>query len=751
MWEIDPKAQPTHIEDPRSSTKPEISGKDYQPIEGQKVFGDIPVGIVEGPDEEVEAGDEGNEAPEGPQWSDQSYDWMRVAKESWRSSTSFFDSNYRKRIEDSIRAFNSQHATDSKYSSQAYQKRSNIYRPKARSIIRKNEAASAAAFFSNSDVVDIQAENQKDKIQLASASVLKELIQYRLEKSIRWFQVCQGAIQDAQKTGVVCGRVYWKFEQNYKGDTKEDRPDIELIPIENIRWDPAANWLDPIGNSPYIIHAMPMYVCDVKSKMQTPDSKTGMPEWRPLGDNMIKQAQDSMPDTTRAVRERGREDAYSTNRPIQDYSVVWIQRHIHRRNGVDWEFYTLADQALLTSPQPLEVSTWHGQRDYVLGTCILETHTSMPPSVAELGKQLFDEINEVTNQRMDNVKFVLNKKWIVRRNRNVDTAGLTRNVPGGVVTADDPEGDIRELNWPDVTASSFQEQDRLNSEADELLGNFNAVNLPRTGQLADTVHGAQMLTAPSSMMTEYLLRTFVETFVLPVMKLLIKLEQHYESDDKILALAGEKAQIFQRYGIAHITDNLLNQELTTRVNVGMGATDPSSKLQKFIIGISAFLNIIKGTPPGLFNVQEIGKEIFGHLGYQDGTRFMTNDNPAVQDLQMKLMQAMQFIQKLGKEIQDRTQDNQTKVEVAKIAATSRENSSAIAHPKGIDPLHEHTLKAHEIALKHEMDIKKLDAELRKFVLEQVAKLHLARQQMNLNERKQTHDEKMGSKHGPVRA
>jgi hypothetical protein len=735
-WEIDKQQQPLSIEDPRQHRKPELDTETYQgPMEGDRVFGDIPVAADE-PAPGVQGGDEDDE-----HWQDQSYDWMRVAKESWRSSTSFFDTNYRKRIEDSIRAFNSQHAQDSKYNTQAYAKRSNLYRPKLRSIERKNEAAAASAFFSNVDVVDIQAQNQANPIELASAAINKELIQYRLEKSIKWFRVLLGGLQDAQKSGAVVARVFWQFEQDHKGNVRKDKPAVELIPLENFRWDPAANWLDPIAESPYLIHLLPMYVCDVKDKMRTPDAKTGSPEWRQYGDNVIKMAQDSMPDTTRAIRERMSEDAYSAQRAVQDYSVVWIQRHIHRRRGVDWEFYTLADQALLTTPQPLEISTWHGERDYVLGNCILETHTSMPPSLAELGKQLFDEINEVTNQRADNVKFVLNKKWIVRRNRNVDTAGLTRNVPGGVVTADDPEGDIRELTWPDVTASSYQEQDRLSSEADELLGNFNAVNLPRTGQLADTVHGAQMLTAPSSMMTEYLLRTFVETFVLPVLKLLVKLEQHYETDDVILALAGQKAKIYERYGINHISDNLLNKELTVRVSVGMGATDPAGKLQKFVIGISAFINLLKNSPPGLFNVQEIAKEIFGHLGYQDGARFMTNDNPAVADLQNKLQQALVFIQNLGKQLQDRTQDNQTKVEVAKIAAGSRETAAAIAHASGIDPMHTHVLKAHEIALKHEADVMKLEAELKKFIIEQITKVNMAGAQYQLDARKQAFAEK----------
>jgi hypothetical protein len=673
----------------------------------------------------IEASEPGEEPADSDQQdNDRGLDWLTLARHTYLQSTSYVDTNYRKRWEDGIRAFNSTHSQDSKYNSLSYQKRSNIYRPKARSIIRKNEAAGASAFFSNSDIVDIQAENQSDKVNRASAEVLKQLLQYRLEKSVNWFQTCQGALQDAQKVGIVASRVYWEYEEDHRGNVRKDKPCVELLPIENIRFDPAASWLNPVETSPYIIQLIPMYICDVKERMIRPDPKTGRPEWHQLGDNQFRAAITSQPDSTRITRERNKEDPLDGTNLVNDYQIVWIQRHIHRRNGQDWEFYTLADQAMLTDPQPLEISTWHGQRDYVIGCCILETHTSMPASVAELGKQLFDEINEITNQRLDNVKFVLNKKWIVRRNRNVDTAGLTRNVPGGVVSADDPEGDIRELTWPDVTASSFQEHDRLNAEADELLGNFNAVNIPRIGKLADTAHGANMMVAPSSMLTEYLLRTFVETWVLPVLKLLVKLEQHYETDDKILSLCGQKAQIFQRYGVSHITDELLNQSVTIRVNVGMGATDPATKLQKFIMAMGSYAQLVKSQIPGL-NLQEAAKEIFGHAGYQDGTRFLTTDNPQVAQLMQALQASFQLTQQLQKQINDNTQDNQTKIEIAKINKEARIESK----PNGIDPMHTHMLKAHEIALKHESEIQKLQAELGKFLIEQKAKITLEREKL----------------------
>ena len=47
----------------------------------------------------------------------------------------------------------------------------------------------------------------------------------------------------------------------------KDRPVIELISPENIRIDPAADWADPIKSTPYIVHLIPMYLQDVRSKI----------------------------------------------------------------------------------------------------------------------------------------------------------------------------------------------------------------------------------------------------------------------------------------------------------------------------------------------------------------------------------------------------------------------------------------------------------------------------------------------------
>jgi hypothetical protein len=108
---------------------------------------------------------------------------------------------------------------------------------------------------------------------------------------------------------------------------------------------------------------------------------------------------------------------------------------------------------------------------------------------------------------------------------------------------------------------------------------------------------------------------------------------------------------------------------------------------------------------------------------------MTVDEPQVAQLQQMLQAAFQHAQMLEKQLNDRTQDNQTKVEVAKIQAQSRIQGAEIAHPHGIDPLMDHSLKAHEIGLKHEAKMIELDAETKKFILETMAQMQMHRDKM----------------------
>lgn len=619
-------------------------------------------------------------------------DWLEIAKNAYSSSTTYIDGNYRKKWEDALRMTQSRHPADSKYLTDTYKHRSKIFRPKSRTLSRKHEAAVASAFFSNNDIISTSAVNNNDKKQAASAALWKEVINYRLTKSIPWFQTVVGAMQDAMTVGVACSYQYWLYEGDEVTEQQpvtdpmgnliddgtgkplmqevkktialKDKPCIELIPVENIRIDPGSSWVNPVESSPYVIRMIPMYICDVKQMMKKIDLKTGSPKWKLLEDGEIRSAMKNDNDSTSQTREQNRQDSKDAgNAPLTDFEIVWVHENFIRLDGREVVYFTLGTEFMLTEAKPLKEVYFHGERPIVMGTCVIETHKVMPDSPVIMGENLQREANEIVNQRLDNVKLVLNKRYIIKRGAQVDIKSLVRNVPGSITMANDINGDVREIEFNDVTGSSYQEQDRINVDYDELTGNFSQGSVMTNRKMNETVGGMNLISNSANQITEYTIRIFTETWVEPVLRQLIKLEQKYETDEVILAIAASQAKIMDKYGINQVTDDLLNQELTLTVNVGMGATDPQQKLQKFMGAMTAFSNVAQMQLPNL-DMQEIGKEVFGLAGYRDGGRFMVDEqqNAHVQQI---IQQAQGMVQQAQQEIAQQQKQVQAEAEKVK--------------------------------------------------------------------------------------
>ncbi len=566
-------------------------------------------------------------------------DFLKLAKEAYEASSAYLDTNYRADFDYSLRAFRNEHAAGSKYLSNDYAGRSKLYRPKTRSIIRKNEAAGAVALFSNNEVVNISAGNPDDPMSAASAAALKEIIEYRMSKTLRAFPLVMGALQDAQTQGVVVSYQYWEYEAG-NGKPKKDRPCVELRPVENIRIDGGASWIDPVESSPYFCDIIPMYVCDVRRMMQANDDKTKQPKWKKYDDSVILRAKPDVMDSLARARSGKSQDPNEASSAIKDFDIVWVMRWFIRDGiGDDYTFYTLGTEEMLTDEKPLEEVYFHGKRPYVMGYSILETHKTLKTSLPMLIKPLQQETNQLQNARLDNVQFVLNKRWIVARGRQVDVQSLVRNVPGGVTLATDPKNDVQESNWPDVTGSAYIEQDRINADLDELAGNFSPSTKVANNAVNDTLGGSRMASMGAGMMTDYLLRTFIETWYEPMLRQLVLLEQYYETDEAVLAVCAQKAQLFPHFGLSRINDDLLLREVNVSVNVGMGATNPNERFQKLLVGTEQVLKVIMTAPPN-FNAQEFIKESYSNMGYRDGARFWGGKQDP------RLAKAMQLVQQM---------------------------------------------------------------------------------------------------------
>ena len=536
-----------------------------------------------------------------------------LARECWDSSTNWLNAGRRIAWNDSLRAFQGLHPSNSKYLSTDYRYRSRLFRPLTRTMVRKAEAQTAAAFFGNEDVCSIEPTDDNNPLQQASAEILKALLQYRLTKTIPWFLTVVGARQDCEVMGIAIAKAYWKFKESRVGTerrpavhpvtgeplvdpetgepledvfetykTNVDHPWVDLMAPENFRFDPGADWRNPIATSPYLIECIPMYIADVKLKI-----KSG--EWLPVSEGSLRNATNLDDDVTRRSREYGRvpgkdHDAWKP----RDFDICWIRENIIRVDGEDMHFYTLASAGeLLSLPRPLKEVYLQGVRPYVCGFVVPEAHKTYPFGKVELVKELQTQANDVSNLRLDNVKLALNPRQFVRDGKAVDPTDVRSFQPGKVIMVKDPEADIRWDRPPEVTASSYQEQDRINLDFDSLTGDMSNSSIQANKGVYEAVGNMTMMQGNASQLGEYEQRVFAETFVEPLLTQLVMLEQAYETDEVIIANAGRQADLLQKFGINEITDELLQQQLTVKVNVGLGATNPQHKLQNFMTATQA--------------------------------------------------------------------------------------------------------------------------------------------------------------------
>jgi len=580
--------------------------------------------------------------------------WLiQKAQSIYSASTDYMDANITNVWERSLSHFRNEHAPGTAYNRKGF-KRSRTFRPKTRANVKQHESGLANAAFSTLHLVDIQPRIPTNPAQQLSAAINKICLQYRLENSIKWFLTVQGAFQDTKVYGLCISHQYWDYLEDtdlqpakdekgelimgeHEGDKvpmgeevtviRRDKPAVDLIEPENFRFDAMCDWRDPASTSPYIILLKPMYVGEALEMMESANFKTGQPRWRKYSRAELLATRNQEYSRTRQAREgRGRIDP-ADDQAGDDYTTVWAHMNIVRVNGTDYIYWTMGTELVLTDPIPLtEEYPWllEGERPFVVGYSTIETHRNFPAGDVEQSAPIQEEINTVANQRLDNVKLVLNKRYFVKRGSQVDLESLIRNVPGGGVMMNDPEKDVITINTPDVTGSSYQEQGVLASEFDELVGGFN----PQTAQ-QKSVGGMTMAGAAANSVQDYGIKVFIETWMQPVLRQLVRLEQMYETDFVLLAHAAEEAEMVERFGLSEVTDDLLRQELTVRVNVGMGNTDPMRRVERLVFGVAKTAELnpqmqmrLKGS--------EVADEIFGSLGYRDSSRFFMSDDEFAQ-------------------------------------------------------------------------------------------------------------------------
>lgn len=634
--------------------------------------------------------------------------FLSLMQEAHRLGLNYQQQVLQPRWTSAYQAFNNKHVADSKYGSARWRGRSKLYRPKTRSTARKKMAEAASALFSNSDVVVVSPADEADEVQQASAAVIKELLQFRLDRAsenaaVPWFTIAMGAHSTALMTGVCASKQYWEyrteetteivpvtlpldgFGEIVVGEREQktvkvirDRPRVRLYPPEDVIRDPAAAWEDQSQESAFVILRNPFSVMDAKAFLEQQNESSPV-RFTALSEQELTAASGSgaQDSGTAAATRRGREqdggDRYSSQTSSGKFATVWLHENFIRVSGKDHVFWSLGTQRIISNI--VKVADAYpeqgGARPVTIGIGALEPFKIDPMSAVSSWMPLQQEINDVINLRLDAMKQSLAPLTLVRRGRSVDIRAIQNRSPDTVAYVQDPD-DVSFDRPPEPSGTSYAEMERLNVDFDDQAGNFSIGSVQSNRTLNATVGGMNLMSGAANAMAEFDLRVWIETWCEPVLRQLVKLEQYYESDERVLTIAAQRAKLFARFGQSEITDQMLNEQVMVSVNVGVGSADPMMALNKFamaaeITGKTLGPEVMMGAKR-----DAIIDEVFGKAGYKNASERFFNpsgeDDPRLAQAGEMIQQMQGQMQEMGMALKDKGEDRKTKEKIARMQA-----------------------------------------------------------------------------------
>lgn len=665
--------------------------------------------------------------PEGVEETEQPHDvdFLRLVQEAEDQAGLYSSQVNRQEWAQAYRAFHNEHNIGSKYTRPEWRGRSNLFVPKTRGAIRKDNAAVAASLFNSMDAITCVPGNDGDPVQRASAAVMQELVNYRTDRtsgkaSLPWFLLAMGARQDAVLTGVCLSKQCWKQEYRKTGtervslenrdgvyveterDTYSltvDRPDMLLVAAENFIIDPGADWTNPCQSAAYLIIKWPMQVDEIVEKQNAPVNP-----WNEVPVSVLQASTENASFDSAAIR-RSREqgvDRFDETATGQTFRIVWVYETYMRVNGEDYTFYSIGSKAFLTDPKPVREAypEQDGERPLAMGYGSLEAHRIYPMSPATSWQPLQQETNDIRNLMLDATKQNVMPITKIKRGRQVDLEQVRRRSAGGSIMVNDPE-DVTWETPPQMGQGAVLMSRELDLEIDDLSGTQNYGSVETNNALGKTLGGLKLAAGAANAVQEFDIRLWIETWATPALAQIVRLEQYYESDPIVLGLCGQRAQLWQKHGLNSITDHLLEQEVTVRISVGLGAGDPQQRLAKFEAAAKVVAPLLAETPEFKSGQVELDweavcTEVFGAAGYRDGGKRFFKENPAPPQNPMADLQQQKLVSEITKN--DRTGKAATLNALAalgKVALGTRELEAEV-----VDSILSHQANARDMGFRH---------------------------------------------------
>lgn len=583
---------------------------------------------------------------EGSDFGDRDERLFKLSQIAYNTATSYMSDERMKWVK-RYNMYNNRHDGE-KYNHRNY-RRSDYYIAMTNEFIKNTIAQVVEAFLDKNEFVVIDPMVPSDPLCAMSAEYYESVMNYRLKQDNRWWSMfIQRSAFTASLHNTVVAKVDW--------DEENKMPKAFNVLLERIRIEPHADPARPIESSPYILHMQEMYVYEILERAHRETDP-----WNELSDDEIENAiqmYSSFENDVNAVRYKERYDpALSVVGIDNSMKKVWVHENIIRSpdDGEDYVFWTMGNIKLLSPVYKLkDIYPWG--RPFVMGHMFFEENRVFPSSMADYAYDSQRQINDFNNILADALKKAVWPLILARSNSTFDTAMIQNAGAGTVIPLRDPQRDLVQMP-NEVSPQGVKEHlPFLMQQFNSIMGGVSTTTQQANDNGSNAVGNNVMQNNLQNQVIAMYMMNFNSTFVEPIIKMMLRIEQIFGvKDKKLFNTIFRKENLVHKYEDAlknagydtsafKINKDFTDADLITSIEVGIGASSPQQKFEKFIAAMSSLTNLLSN-PNSQLDTQEITKEYFSMLGYKNYMRFInTTTDPQVQALQQQIQQLQQQLQ-----------------------------------------------------------------------------------------------------------
>jgi hypothetical protein len=238
--------------------------------------------------------------------------------------------------------------------------------------------------------------------------------------------------------------------------------------------------------------------------------------------------------------------------------------------------------------------------------------------VGQVGKPTQERLNKIVNQRLDNVDLVLNKQGFYNGNDTlINTKKLQVSEPGRWHKVSDTVNSIRWMDTPDVTASSYKEEELAKADFRESTGATIPL-LPTEAEQHRTASGINLLQGAAGARFRPIIRNLEHDMIQ-------ELARHYLSNLQQFMIIPEWVDATSEDG-AHEPVLVRPEEIQAQVT--FMPTGLSELLNKEVqIGQLLRFKEVTANDPTV-NRAEINKRIGELMGFKEFNKLVVQQEPA---------------------------------------------------------------------------------------------------------------------------